>query len=170
MELHRQERLSGTDRVKDVLADPAAFLQEAFRRDQTFTDDDNAANIALLTRPEVARFFEAHPEHQFEYQNLLSLSYFHRGKSEALRQQNGEAAASFTLAVRHARAAEAHADEGYRPWTRYVEATLAYFESDLSTLKEVTGELEEGPNKEILRKLVRSLETDGRVDYAIGYA
>lgn len=146
---------------------PESFLKEMLHQDQSFTD--NAGTIELLTRPEVSAFLDARPRYQLEYHNLLSVSYFHRGKDEALLGENGAAAASFSEALKHARVAESHGDEGYRPWTRYVEATLAYFESDLGTLREVHGELEDSRNREIIGNLIRSLETDGKVDYRLAY-
>jgi hypothetical protein len=150
---------------------PSEFFKELLARDQATGNRRGAiANIEILTRPEISEFFRALPEELSGYENFLSLSYFHRGQLEATEERdNGAAAASFSQALSWARQAEA-SDPDYHSWRLYVEGTLAYFESDLATLKEVyDGGIEEDRNREIIGNLIYTLETEGRVDYRRAY-
>ncbi|MEA2701675.1 MAG: hypothetical protein QOE22_384 [Candidatus Parcubacteria bacterium] len=159
-----KELLSGT-------LDPEAFLDELLARDQATGDRRAAiANIKLLTRPDIAEFFSGQSEHQARYEGFLSFSYFHRGQIEAGEGDNGAASASFTQALAWARRAETN-DPQERSWRLYVEGTVAYLESDLATLRKVYEDgIEEDRNREIIGNFIRSLETDGKVDYRSAYA
>lgn len=140
----------------DGSLDPAAFCSELMRRDQSTPEREASSdNISILMSPEVYAFFSNVPEHRFQYQNLLSLSFFHRGQSEAVANNYPAALDSFRLAADAAKPIE---EERYQYWKDYIAGTIAYLEKDIEALRHICETTGEGKHREILTSFLNQLE------------
>jgi len=142
---------------------PEEFLNSLMNLDQSTPQRQHSRqNVEVLTDLEVQNFFNQHQQYQFQYGNLLSLSYFHRGQLEATGGLYAEGLNSF----KRARDAAAQInEENYQGWRDYVDGTISYFELDLKSLEKILQRIDEGRNKEILTKFSNRLKTGKESDY-----
>ncbi len=86
-----------------------------------------------------------------EYYNLLSLSYFHVGQL----QSGLEANTSFEKALE---AAEHIDDPEFDDWKLYIKGNVAFLNRNKELLQEIWEGMEEGANKDMVKKMIKDLE------------
>lgn len=158
------------EKLKDDLLNgrisPADFVDRVMELDQATTTRDQAEiNVRLLTDPSVLKAFEQDEESTFEFNNLLSLSYFHVGQRKLL-SGDMEAKSDFEKALA---AAEKIGDESYEQWRHYIRATIAYLDKDIPKLERIAGQMEDNRNKNIVLNMISGLRQYGEIDYRRDY-
>lgn len=133
--------------------------------DQSTPSHDAAhATAVVLESPEVRARCVTGKEDIFGYANLLSLSRFHAGQSEAMA--GGDALPEFEKSLAAALEVE---DPGYSEWQDYVRATVAYFRKDQLTLERSLDVMPDGANRRIIANLLQGLKARGDIDYRADY-
>lgn len=145
------------------------FLEEILRRDQSDGERSMASdNVEILKHPDVAGFFHR-PENAgelFEYQNLLSLSYFHIGQKFAGLGLNEQALVEFEDSLKIAEQVDVAENEGYEDWVQYIRATIAYLHNDSKGLEKSMEEVKDPRNVKILESFLKGLGSRGGPDYS----
>jgi len=130
--------------------DYKTFRQKIIELDQKGTHVENAEkNIELLEDFQVKeKIFSAEKEMISGYYKILSLSYFHKAQ-KTLDINDFFKAYEYSL--------ENFEDNDYQNWILYTKGTLEYLKKDEKELKNTIKMIDNGRNKEILKKFLKSL-------------
>ncbi|MBM3205147.1 hypothetical protein FJZ48_04205 [Candidatus Uhrbacteria bacterium] len=146
--------------------DPRGFVDAIRDLDQSNpTRDHSEANVSILTDPEVKHLLEADDKASLLYHSILSLSHFHVAQRK-LMEGDSAARESLQCALLAAKQIE---EEGFDQWCGYIEATIAYMDGNRQKLESIESMLEEGPNRNIVRNMIRGLKKRGGIDYKEDY-
>ncbi len=118
--------------------------------------------VTLLARPEVEERF-AGTLNEVEFHSIRSLSYFHKAQ---IRLSEGEGDVRDDLENAAADSKRAGVEDV--DWLHYVNATIAYLENDLPTLRDLSNKIE--TNKALVENFIAGLEERGAPNYLEDYA
>lgn len=176
MERHEtSQEINNSQSAKELESDllsgqltPEKFLQMVLELDQsTPSREHSITNIEVLTSEPVKAYFADKEEYNFDYYNLISLTYFHIGQIEA--RDNPEKAKLHFISSLEA-SEYIQSDLGYEEnWKNYIKGTLAYFDNDIKVLEAIFPQMEDSDNKNIVANMIKGLKTTNSVDYGKVY-
>ena len=132
--------------------------------EQVFALDQEASHI---NAPDCLRRLQEHEnefkgtDHEDRYWYLISLECLHIAQVAAQESRTEEAVTMLQQAI----AAAMKQDDA--DWTRYLEATLAYLQSDVGKVRELKDRC--GMNSKTVSRLLHGLDARGSSDYARDY-
>lgn len=143
-------------------------IDQLMALDQSTADRAHATeNLRFLSDPEVLAMIKGDPDAAFPLNDLLTLTHFHIGQRKLVA--GDDSARDHFLAALDAGEKLHEQDAEYASWCAYVQATIAYCDRDMSTLRACVAQIQEESNRIIVQNMVRGLEQFGTVDYRRDY-
>ena len=143
---------------------PDAFLQTLMDLDQSEpTRAASIENVNLLENPLVADKCIG-TEHQSEFYDYLGFFYFHQ--AQIFESEGISGLHDFKQALTYSQLSEI-IDDNTADWQRYIGATVAYLQNNLSFLRSFYNDTD--TNAALVRNFIRGLETRGVPNYLEDY-
>lgn len=141
---------------------PDNFLDKVLELDQADPERKSSLQAAdILSQSEIVEAFQE-IEERTKFYSIRSLTFFHKAQ---IRLSKGEVDVKddFERAL-HDSLEVGSQDED---WANYIRATIAYLDSDLGSLRELSGKI--NLNKSLVQNFVKGLEERGHPDYLADY-
>ncbi len=142
---------------------PDHFLDKVLELDQADPGRKSSLQAAeILSQTEIVEAFQG-IEVRTKFYSIRSLTFFHKAQ---IRLSKGETDVKGDLEIALQDSEEVGLQD--EDWSNYIRATIAYLDSDLDSLKELSEKMR--LNKSLVQNFVKGLEERGHPDYMEDYA